>query len=562
MVQVAFALREDKNSIFLLQDGGKHYNKYCQITAFGKNIIRPEFFRQYMYFTTFAGGYNKYNGGSTDIAMSLEDNGCEPTNDYVAIIDTEVEFRVTPSVIKQLSREHMPAWGVKSYLDYYSDRKSGILLFLRVYKVSKALPSSFLEKGSKGSSQVLKLYDANGEEISFSTDILEPVISDNKFSYLKDEILHLLKVENALLALYESTDIGLASLQERVVAHKEIQGTKARWNNRHLKWMDVVEDELEDFDMAQLDYESIYQEVLEVAPGMKGVIDYVRNIKAARLGEYDYYLKDVHTDSLNRDTAETRLFEMSVRGAVKSALYYHKQTEVDFEDAFQEACIGIMVAIKKHNDNVMGKFTSYASMWIRQIMERNVSPYDKSMRIPVHYRNRINQLIKLLFDVGIRDDIKEIDDIELYSLLLMHADCDIHEVYHLFSVLRPPESIENIIDDHLREGLLKDSDFEYKFDEWIENFARKAIRDAIATLSEREREILMRRYGFDGYPETSLEGIGNLIGVTRERVRQIEEKALIKVLKYCYKQQFISQEEYLSVITRNSNGKMKLKRHI
>ena len=73
--------------------------------------------------------------------------------------------------------------------------------------------------------------------------------------------------------------------------------------------------------------------------------------------EYDYYLKDVHTDSLNRDTAETRLFEMSVRGAVKSALYYHKQTEVDFEDAFQEACIGIMVAIKKHNDNVMGKFT-------------------------------------------------------------------------------------------------------------------------------------------------------------------------------------------------------------
>ena len=84
--------------------------------------------------------------------------------------------------------------------------------------------------------------------------------------------------------------------------------------------VDADEDELEDFDMAQLDYESIYQEVLEISPGMKDVIDYVRNIQAARLGEYDYYLKDIHTDSPNKEFAENRLFDMSMRASVKKCI--------------------------------------------------------------------------------------------------------------------------------------------------------------------------------------------------------------------------------------------------
>ena len=101
--------------------------------------------------------------------------------------------------------------------------------------------------------------------------------------------------------------------------------------------------------------------------------------------------------------------------------------------------------------------------------------------------------------------------------------------------------------------------YENRFDEWIDINDRKVIRDAINTLSEREQKILIRRYGFDGYPLTSLEGIGRTIGITRERVRQIEVKALTKVLKYCYQQRFISREQYLSVLTEDNTGNVKLK---
>ena len=70
------------------------------------------------------------------------------------------------------------------------------------------------------------------------------------------------------------------------------------------------------------------------------------------------------------------------------------------------------------------------------------------------------------------------------------------EAYHWISILRPSESIEDILEDPLREEFLKDTDYENRFDEWIDINDRKVIRDAINTLSEREQEILIRRYGF------------------------------------------------------------------
>lgn len=320
MALVSYALREDQNSIFLLQDAGRRYDKYCQIAVFGRNLVRPEFFRQYLYFVPYTQANGKYRGNITDVQMSIEDNGYTPMSNYVAIIDSEVEFRVTASVIRQLSKDYMPAWGVKSYLDYFSDRKSGIILFLRVYKVNQALPQSYLERGSRCGSQVLKLYNESDEEVSLPIDGIEPVISDNKFLYLKNEILHLLKIENALIVFYDNTEKGLNSLQERVIVNKQIKGTQERWRDRHLQWLYDDPDEDSDFDMAQLDYESIYQEVMDICPNMKGIINYARNIKAARLGEYDYHLSDIHTHSEKESQAFSRLFDMSLRAAIKDAL--------------------------------------------------------------------------------------------------------------------------------------------------------------------------------------------------------------------------------------------------
>lgn len=533
MVQVSYALREDANSILLLQDAGRRYNRYCQITVFGRNIVRPEFFRQYLYFAPFTGANGKYRGSVTDVQMSIEDNDYAPMRDYVAVIDSEVEFKVTPSVIRQLSRDHMPAWGVKSYLDYFTDRKSGTLLFLRVYRVNQALSPYYFGKGVRGSSQVLKLYDEQGEEVSLPVDVIEPVISDYKFLYLKDEILHLLKVENSLIAQYDNTERGLSSLQERVIADRYIQGTKERWKDRHLQWVYRTSDEDDGFDMAQLDYEAIYDEVLEISPGMYNIIEYVRTIQAARLGEYDYYLKDIHTHSENKKSSFDRLFEMSLRVAVKNALYYHKRHKVDLEDSFQEACIGIITAIQKHNDNVAGLFPSYVAMWIRQVLNRDLSPYDDNVRVPIQYSRRIDQTIQQLSSVLKGEDFREMDHNELFYMLLKYTDCDEKEAFRLTYILSPAESIEEIIEDPQREDCLANNQNIHSDDIVLELLNQKnlstTIEEILSSLSEREASVIKMRYGI-GYDEPmTLEAIGSLMNVTRERIRQIEAKAMSRL---------------------------------
>lgn len=558
MAQVSYALREDPNSIFLLQDAGRHYNKYCQITVFGRNIIRPEFFRQYLFFAPYIGSNGKYHGSATDLLMSIEDNGFTPFQNYVALIDSEVEFKISSTVISQLSKNHMPAWGVKSYLDYFVDRKSGILLFLRVYRVNQALHHSYLEKGVRGSSQILKLYDEVGEETSITVDGLEPVISDNKFSYLKDEILHLLKVEDAFIALYDNTENGLNSLQERVIADRQIQGTHKRWEARHLGWLENDSEEDDDFDMAQLDYEAIYREVLDVCPGMEGIINYARSIRPARLGEYDHYLNNIHLSSQDALASRERLFEMSLRAAVKTALQSHKKNHMDLEDAFQEDCIGILMAIQKYNDNVSGLFPSYVAMWMRQIMDRNLSTYEYNVRVPVHYRERIKRVLQQLSGKWTFDDLLNTSFDELYNLLLNNTDCNREEALRIAYILCPSMSIETLINDSCENGLPLDEDV--FFDESFDPKLIKDIRGAMASLTDKERVVLFLRFGFDGQEERTLESVGSILSLTRERIRQIENKAMHKIVVYYRNNHLLSAEQLSKIKTINNDKETKDKK--
>lgn len=482
MTQVSYALREDQNTIFLLQDAGNHYDKYCQITTFERNLVRSEFFHQYLYFTSFTGANGKYRSGITDMRMSIEDNGFVPRNDYVAVIDSEVEFKITPSVIRQLSRDYMPAWGVKSYLDYFSDRKSGVILFLRVFKVNQALSPLLLEKGTKGSSQIIKLYDENGVETTLPIDGIEPVISENKFSYLKDEIIHLLKVENAFIALYDNTDKGLNSLRERIIADHKIQGTQQKWRDRHLQWLENGYDENDGFDMAQLDYDSLYCEVLEISPGMGSVIEYVKRIQAARLGEYDHYLKDLLNNSDDNTSSAERLFDMSLRTAVKNALYYSKRYNLDLEDVFQEACIGILMAIQKYSENVSGLFPSYVSMWERQVMSRDVPPFEYNVHVPPHIISRINEVVCQLSHLLDNELFLPYSFNEIYSMIINNTDCDEKEAKRLAYIISPSESIEEILSNPQKESWLIDKQDNYE--EIIDNLEYKTLYSALKILND------------------------------------------------------------------------------
>ncbi|OCN03399.1 hypothetical protein A7X67_10975 [Clostridium sp. W14A] len=528
--EVKYALREDPSTICMLEDAGKFFQNYCQITVFARNIFKPEHIGQYIYFAPFTGANGKFHGNMTDVRITMEDNKMEPKFNYVTVIESEVEFRVTSTVMKHLSREYMPAWGMKSYLDYFSDRPSGLLLFLRVYRVNQAIDYKYLEKGSKGSFQLFRLYDEYENETSLRIDGLTPAISDNKFSYIKDEIIHLLKVDNSFIVEYDNTEKGRQSLNDRFEADKQLRNTHQKWENRHLQWAengyDIDADE--DFDMAQLDYDAIYKKVVELYPSMETIVEYVRNLQAARLGEYDYLLSDVHEQNDNARTSELRIFDMSVRAAVKNALYCYKNDGIDLEDAFQEACIGIIMAIKKHNDGVEGLFPSYASMWMTQVMHRDLPYYQYNYRLPIHYIDKIKKIVRELKEAVGSIKFSDLQPSDLMRLLLKYTSCNKDDASRLSMILIPAISVEELIENGFDEFF---SDKNKAVDELENALYFDTIHDLLNILTERERNIIVMRFGLNSSHEYTLEEVGKVVGITRERVRQIEKKAKGKILR-------------------------------
>ncbi len=550
MPQVSYALRDDPCSIYLLQDAGNKYDKYCQIAVFCRSIIRPEFFRQYISFAPFVGAYEKNHNDVTKVRFSIEDNELAPSSNYVAMIDSEVEFNVNPSVIKQLSRDYIPSFTVKSYFNFFSNCKTGFLLFLRVYKVNQELPSSLLENGVRGGSKILRFYDEHGDKKSVDIDGLMPVVSDNKFSYLKDEILHMLKVSNAFITLFDNTDEGLERLQKRIEVERLFSGIHQFWEYHYVDWLKDDSPENDEPDMAQLDYDEIFREVLKICPGMIVTIDYIKKIQPARRGEYDYLFNIIFNDEKDKELAVSRLFDVSLRSAVKAALYAYQKQNIELEDAFQVCCIGLITAIQRYNDSVKGLFPSYASMWMQQLLSRECSPYDYNVRVPAHFAETLNNIIRLLEkNVGV-SDFKTVEFTELYHLLLKYTKDNGKALtlsLIIYYIILPPISIEEIIDsesddvniygEKYLDNSLYISDEIYLDDVFYDVFQenlRSNINNVLNVLSERERDIILHRFGLNGFRESTLEEVGELYGVTRERIRQIEAKALrrLRIKRY------------------------------
>ncbi len=191
------------------------------------------------------------------------------------------------------------------------------------------------------------------------------------------------------------------------------------------------------------------------------------------------------------------------------------------------------MAIEKHNENVAGLFPSYVAMWMRQVMNRDMSPYDYNIRIPVHFSDRIDKIIRKLSSSIYNNNYRDIELKELYELILSTNDCDEQDAWLMACVLTPAYSIEDHIinlefedDQNVTCGLLVECD---TYEDIYHKDLRENIELILSSLSEREAMVIRLRNGFgDGEPMT-LEEIGVRLGVTRERVRQIEAKAMEKL---------------------------------
>ena len=290
----------------------------------------------------------------------------------------------------------------------------------------------------------------------------------------------------------------------------------------------LTDDEKDEYDRSNVDYEEVFSEVLEIDDTFTDFIEYIRGIKPPQHREWMNLMPQV---KLKNAYARNRIFEMYMKVAVRIALVHAKRYHLPLDETIQNAMMGLHVSIDKYETARQENFASYFPLWVRQYIMRDAPTLNPSVYFPIHIKDKLFAIYDNMEDYfGDIEDRTE-PGVELLQSIATELECTLVEARRLFDYLAPYESIEELSENEENEFLFSDDGIGYEnMISLVErNFDTDDLQIKLSKLTYREQEVLRLRYGIGYDHEYTLDEIGQKFCVTRERVRQIEAKALRKL---------------------------------
>ena len=253
---------------------------------------------------------------------------------------------------------------------------------------------------------------------------------------------------------------------------------------------------------------------------------YLKEIGKVPLLSPDEEIELAKKIELGDEEAKKKLAESNLRLVVSIAKRYAGRG-MQLLDLIQEGKLGLIKAVEKFDYRKGYKFSTYATWWIRQAITRAIADQARTIRIPVHMVETINRLVRTQ-----RQLVQKLGREATPEELAKELDMPVDRVRDIMKISQDPVSLETPIgeeeDSHLGD-FIQDNNVEVPADAATYTLLHEQLMDVLSTLTEREQKVLRLRFGLDDGRPRTLEEVGRQFNVTRERIRQIEAKALRKL---------------------------------